>query len=98
MAYEVCPLASIVVKTLPATDTRPQRIKATCKMGSFVRVADPIMDIPEAFYKVARELAFYLRWIDASNSSHHFEAGWLPDDVSMVFVLVPNECSTIKTL
>ena len=76
-------LTSITTKYLPATNTKPVRIKATCNAGS-VTISRPCLDMTDLqmHHRAASALIekFKLDWTIN-------DAAWLPGGVGAVFTL-----------
>lgn len=80
-------MQAIVVKTLPVTNTKPHRVKATCAVGSVtVSVHEADMCDREPTLYAAEKLCCKFNWFDTVN----LIGGTLPNG-DIVYVMVSKE-------
>lgn len=79
-------MQAIITKFLPATDTRPSRVKATAQVGTLTLAWDHALDVTENHDAVAKALADTYGWLDFGAK---LVGGGLPDGTGNAYVLIP---------
>ncbi len=83
-------MQAIRTKTLPPTDTKGQRVKASCQAKSVTVAWDYAWSREQNHREAAAQLAAALGW------AGDWQGGWLPDNTGCFVMIEQAPCFVVK--